>query len=86
MGFQLNDEVLLRRRTSLHGPPTAELRKGKIVSIEAEGEVAVVSVQKVGGKELVKVPIDELSPVTELYKRTSVQMHPAFGRGYRGSV
>lgn len=84
--FHIKQKVIIRQRTGVGGPSTYQVRVGEIVAMGKDGGTAKVSLPKPGGKTLVEVSVSDLSPVTEGFRRSSVQFHPAFGRGYRGGV
>lgn len=77
VGLKVRDEVIVRRSTNRSGPQTSEVRVGQILAL---GETtAKVSMKKAGGfSETKEVALNQLSPVTLAFKRSSVQFQPAF--------
>lgn len=80
--FKPQDECVLRRKINRSGPSTNEVLVGKILTINANG-TADVSIQKAGGvTHRAVVNIKDLQPVTEQFRRSSIQFNP----GYRPRV
>lgn len=81
MEYQIGQQVVVRRRVANH-PRTSEIRVGTILAF-GEDSVAV-SVPGPGGvlqKEM--VGMNSIEPVSDRFKRASVQFNPAF-RGIAG--
>ena len=75
--FKAQDEVIIRRRTSRTGPTTNEVLVGRVLAMYENG-TAKVSVQKPGGvSQHVVLSVRELSPVTDSFRRQSLQFNPA---------
>lgn len=75
--FKKGQQVVVRRRVVNH-PKTRELRVGTIVAF-AEDDKALVSIPGPGGSTMRQiVALDQLEPVSERFKRASVQFNPAF--------
>lgn len=73
--FVKNQEVVIRRQTSRTGPPTFDIQAATIVSLDTVN--AVVSVKVPGGKTMnKKVSLNSLRPVTESFRRKSIQFNP----------
>ena len=73
--FRPNTDVVIHRKSNRSGPTTNEVIVGKILAV---GEhTADVSIPKQGGiTQRVTVNLQDLSPVTDSFKRQSIQ----FGR------
>jgi hypothetical protein len=75
------DQVVVKRQMGQTHLATKELMCGTVLSFT--GKSAVVSIPRPGGRQLrCTVPVNQLTPVTEMYRRSRVQINPAF----RGSV
>lgn len=76
--FKLHQDVVLRRQSNRSGPRTNEVIVGKILAMGTG--TATISIQKQSGLvERTIVNLRDLSPVTEVFKRNSVQ----FTQGFR---
>lgn len=85
MEFQVQQQVVVRRSIRSHAR-TAEVRVGTILAFADDGETAVVSIPGPGGKVIREtVGLGQLEPVTNRFRRASVQFNPAFRQvaGYR---
>lgn len=81
-GFKARDEVVIRRNVNKSGPATSEVLVGTILAMNADN-TAKVSVRKGNGlSEQMTVPVEKLQPVTESFKRTSMQYNTAFRGGW----
>lgn len=77
-------QVVVSRKSNRFGPTTKEIRVGTIQAFSPDGNSATVSMPMPGGRtHRVVIPVDQLQPVTERFKRASVQFNPAF-RGIVG--
>lgn len=83
--FNIKDQVVIRERTSRTGPVTNTIKVGTVMAV---GEDTItVSMPMPGGRfEKKIVSASSCEPVTELFKRTSVQINPAFRQIYKGMV
>jgi hypothetical protein len=83
--FNVKDQVVIRERTSRSGPVTNQIRVGTVMAV---GESALtVSFPLPGGRFTKKAfPISQCEPVTEVFRRNSVQINPLFRQIYKGSV
>lgn len=71
------DDVVVRRRTARSGPNTSEILIGKILAVGED--TATVSIRKPGGiTERREVQLDQLSPVTDSFRRRSIQFNPQY--------
>ena len=76
--FKPQYDVLIRKQSNRSGPRTSEVIVGRILAMGDNG-TALLSVQKPGGiTQRVTVSLNDLSPVTESFKRQSVQYNTAF--------
>jgi hypothetical protein len=75
--FTPNTDVIIRRKSNRSGPTTSEVIVGRILAV---GEhTADVSVPKQGGiTQKVTISLNDLSPVTDSFKRQSIQFNQAF--------
>ncbi len=87
IALKAGDQAVIKR-TALQGHhQTKELMVGTLVSISEDGRGAVMSLPRPGGRMMrTTVPIKNLTPVTDFYKRAAVHANPAFRSLYRGSV
>jgi len=76
--FKAQQDVLIRRRVNPHGRnATTEVIVGRILAMGKD--MATVSVAKPGGiTQHMTVNLRDISPVTETFRRSSVQYSPAF--------
>lgn len=75
--IKVQDQALIRRNTSRTGPSTSEVTVCTVLAMN--DETATVSIRKpMGMVERRTVPVSDLSPVTESFKRSSTQFNPAF--------
>lgn len=80
--FKVQDDFILRRKINRSGPLTQEVLVGKILAMNSDG-TAEVGLQKAGGvTQRAVVNVKDLQPVTEAFKRSSIQFNP----GYRPRV
>jgi hypothetical protein len=80
--FKPQDDFILRRKINRSGPTTHEVLVGKILAMN-DNDTADVSIQKAGGvTHRATVNVKDLQPVTESFKRSSIQFNP----GYRPRV
>lgn len=83
--FNVRDQVVIRERTGRSGPPTNEIKVGTVMAVGRD--TLTVSLPRPGGlNERKEVAISQCSPVTEVFRRNSVQANPAFRQIYKGSV
>lgn len=81
--FNIKDQVVIRERTSRTGPVTNKIKVGTVMAVGKD--TITVSLPLPGGrfeKKIVSASMCE--PVTELFKRTSVQINPTFRQIYKG--
>lgn len=76
--FKAQQEVLIRRRVNNAArTPTTEVIVGRILAMN--GNRASISVPRPGGiTQRMEVDVRDLQPVTESFRRSSVQYSPAF--------
>jgi hypothetical protein len=87
MMFKVKDEVVVRKRTSLTGPPTNEVKVGTVMAVSEDQKKLTVSLPRPGGMHIREtVPVENCSPVSEVFRRNSVQANPAFRQLYKGPV
>jgi hypothetical protein len=80
--YKLQQDVVIKRRINKYGPTTKEIVVGRILAF-GDNNTATVSIQRPGGMTTRSVvSLKEVSPVTEVFRRNSVQFRP----GFRGSV
>lgn len=83
--FNIKDQVVIRERTSRTGPATNQIKVGTVMAIGED--TLTVSLPMPGGRfEKKIVPTDKCAPVTEVFKRTSVQINPVFRQIFKGMV
>ena len=75
--FRVQDDVIIRRKVHRTGPTTNQVMVGKILAMGDDG-IATVTVQGPGGNKHMKLSLNELAPVTEAFRRSSMQLNPAF--------
>jgi hypothetical protein len=81
--FKKGDQVVVKRTMGQTRLASKEVMTGDIIAFAEGGKSAVVSIPRQGGRQLrCTVPVVQLSPVSEVYRRSRVQFNPAF----RGSV
>ncbi len=81
--FKKGDQVVVRRSLGNGRLVSKELMVGTVTAFAEGNKSAVVSIPRPGGRQLRStVPVAQLSPVSEVYRRNRVQVNPAF----RGSV
>ncbi len=72
--WKAQDDFVLRRKVNRSGPTTSEVLVGKILAMH--GNTADVSIQKPGGiSQRAVVNIKDIVPVTESFKRQSMQFN-----------
>jgi hypothetical protein len=72
------DEFMMRRKVNRSGPSTSEVLVGKILAMHDDG-TADVSISKPGGStQRSTVPVKDLVPVTEAFRRTTIQFSPQY--------
>ena len=81
--FKKGDQVVVKRQMGNTRLATKELMAGTLLAFKDGGRAAEVSIPRPGGRQLrCVVPTNQLTPVTDMYRRSRVQTNPAF----RGSV
>ena len=76
--FKPQDDFVMRRRINRSGPSTTEVMVGKILAMNDDG-TAEVTIQKTGGMtQRATVNVKDLSPVTEKFRRQSLQFSTQF--------
>jgi len=84
--LKVKDQVILKRKSGLTNKATQEIMCGTIVRL-TEGGMAEVTMPRPGGKMLrTVVPVDRLTPASSVYKRTQVNVNPAFRQVYSNKV
>ena len=83
--FNVKDQVVIRERTSRTGPVTNSIKVGTVMAI---GEDTLTVSLPLPGSRFEKkiVPLSMCEPVTDIFKRTSVQINPAFRQIFKGMV
>lgn len=78
--FKLNDQAVIRRTvTRGRSPHTSEVIVGQIAAFSDDHKTATLSIPRPGGiTQRTEVPISELSPVSQEFRRSSVQFNPAY--------
>lgn len=77
--FNIKDQVVVRRPLLYRGPQTNEILVGDILAFSSNGRNAEVSLpDSRGGFKRMVVPISSLEKVSERFKRSRVQVNPAF--------
>jgi hypothetical protein len=72
------DEFYIRKKVNRSGPTTSEVIVGKILAMKDDG-TAEVSISKPGGSTQRSIlPLKGLSPVTDSFKRKSIQFHSQY--------
>lgn len=85
--LKAGDQAVLKRGALQGHHQTKELMVGTLVSISNDGQGAVVSLPRPGGRMMrTTVPLKQLTPVSDFYKRAAVHANPAFRTVYKGSV
>lgn len=83
--FQVKEQVIVKQQTSVSGPVTKEIKVGTILAVGKD--TVTVSFPKPGGHSVKReVLISDCAPVTEVFRRNSVQINPIHRQIYRGSV
>lgn len=78
VNWKPQDDFVIRRKVNRSGPTTSEVLVGKILAMKDDG-TAEVSIQKHGGvTQRSVVNIKDLSPVTESFRRTTMQFSPQY--------
>jgi hypothetical protein len=85
--LKAGDQAVLKRSGLQGHHQTKELMVGTLVSVSEDGQGAVVSLPRPGGRMMrTTVPLNQLTPVSDFYKRAAVHANPAFRTVYKGSV
>lgn len=85
--LRAGDQAVLKRSALQGHHQTKELMVGTLVSLSDDGQGAVISLPRPGGRMMrTTVPLKQLTPVTDFYKRAAVHANPAFRSLYKGSV
>ena len=85
--FNIKDQIIVRKRTSLAGPRTNEIKVGTVMAVSEDQKTLTVSMPRPGGAVIREtVRVEDCSAVTEVYRRNSVQVNPAFRQLYKGPV
>lgn len=75
--LKAGDQVLIRRKSGVQNKSVNEIMAGTLVSLN--GEQATVTMPRPGGRILrATVPLDSLTPASSMFKRSRIQMNPAF--------
>jgi len=86
IALKVKDQVILKRRRGLTSKATQEIMCGTIVRL-TEGGMAEVTMPRPGGRILrTTVPVNTLAPASSVYKRTQVNVNPAFRQVYTNKV
>jgi ABC-type taurine transport system ATPase subunit len=81
--FKTGDQVVVKKASGFGRRSISEVMAGTITAFADNNTQAVISIPRAGGQQLrTKVFVDQLQPVSEVFKRNRVQFNPAF----RGSV
>ncbi len=84
--LKVKDQVILKRKSGLTSKATQEIMCGTIVRL-TEGGMAEVTMPRPGGRILRSiVPVNRLTPASSVYKRTQVNVNPAFRQVYTNKV
>jgi hypothetical protein len=76
--WRAQDDFVLRRKVNRTGPNTSEVLVGKILAMRDDG-TAEVSINKQGGiTQRAIVSLQDISPVTETFRRSSIQFSPQY--------
>jgi hypothetical protein len=74
--FKVQDQVVVKIKTNRTGPLTKEVRVGQITAF-ADEKTAVVSLPERDGRMVKKeIPLSQLQPVSNVYRRSAVQFDP----------
>jgi hypothetical protein len=85
--FKSGDQAVLKRSALQGHHQTKELMVGTLVSMSEDGQGAVISLPRPGGRIVREtVPLKQLTPVSDFYKRAAVHANPAFRTVYKGGV
>ena len=76
--YRVHDDVLIRRKVNRSGPRTDEVIVGRILAMSKS--TADVSIQKNGVNQRLTVNLNEVEPVTQSFKRQSMQFNPQIRR------
>ena len=83
--FNVKDQVVIREKISRSGPVTNHVKVGTVMAVSQDD--LLVSMPLPGGRFVKKsVPAAMCEPVSEVFRRNSVQVNPAFRQIYKGSV
>lgn len=78
--IKTGDQVVFKKRMDRSGPMKREVMVGTVTAMAADGK-AILSVPRPGGRMMrATVSTDALSLVSDVYKRSAVQVNP----GLRG--
>lgn len=81
------DQAVVKQSSLLGHAQTKELVVGTVVSLPEDGQGAIVSMPRPGGRmERRMVPLNQLSPVSDFYKRAAVHSNPAMRGIFKNSV
>lgn len=76
--FKPQDEFVLRRKVNRTGPLTSEVLVGRILAMHDNG-TADASIMKAGGVSIrTVVNLKDIQPVTDKFRRSSIQFSPAY--------
>lgn len=85
--FHVKDQVVVKERTARSGPVTREIKVGSVMAVSDDGKTMTVSLPQPGGMTVRKVvETKNCEPVTDVFRRNSVQVNPAFRQLYKGPV
>jgi hypothetical protein len=75
INFKVKDDVLIHKQSNRSGPRTSEVIVGRILAMGDDG-TASITVQKPGGyTQRFTVSLNDLSPVTDSFRRQSIQFN-----------
>ena len=85
--LKAGDQAVIKRSALQGHHQTKEMMVGTLVSLSEDGQGAVMSLPRPGGRMMrTTVPLKNLTPVSDYYKRAAVHANPAFRSVYKGSV
>lgn len=85
--FNVRDQVIVKEQTRLSGPLTKEIKVASVMAVSQDGKTLEVSIPRPGGMAMRKtVSAADCEPVSDAFRRSSVQINPAFRQLYMGPV
>ena len=77
--FNPQDDVIIRRKTNRSGPSTSEVIAGRILAVgDSTADISINN--PYGGVKRITVNLNDLTPVSESFRRQSIQFNSSYRR------